>query len=61
MNAYYMTTAGNYRGLYSLKTNYLQLGFAFMMKQQSGKARQCHAVPALLGGLPSACTQYTPV
>ena len=46
MNADYMATAGNYRELYSLKTNYLQLGFAFMTKQQSGKEMNCHAVPA---------------
>lgn len=32
MNADYMATAGNYRELYSLKTDYLQLGFAFMTK-----------------------------
>lgn len=57
----YMTTAGNYRGLYSLKTHYLQLGFAFTMKQQSGEARQCCAVPALLTALPSACTRRASV
>lgn len=46
MNADYMATAGNYRELYSLKTNYLQLGFAFMTKQRSSKEMNCHAVPA---------------
>lgn len=46
MNADYMATAGNYRELYSLKTNYLQLGFAFMTKQQSSKEMNCRAVPA---------------
>lgn len=46
MNADYMATAGNYRELYSLKTNYLQLGFAFMTEQQSSKEMNCRAVPA---------------
>lgn len=32
VNADYMATAGKYREIYSLKTNYLQLGFAFMTK-----------------------------
>jgi len=46
MNADYMATAGNYRELYSLKTSYFQLGFAFMTKQQSSKEMNCLAVPA---------------
>lgn len=46
MNADYMATAGNYRKLYSLKANYLELGFAFMTKQQNSKAMKCHTMPA---------------
>lgn len=45
VNADYMATAGKCRELYSLKTNYLQLGFAFMTKQQSRKEMNCHAAP----------------
>lgn len=58
MNADYMATAGNYRELYSLKTDYLQLGFAFMIKQQGSKEMNCHAVPAVpQNTLP--CSQHT--
>lgn len=45
VNTDYMATAGKYRELYSLKTNYLQLGFAFMTKQQNRNEINCHAVP----------------
>lgn len=58
MNADYMATAGNYRELYSLKTNCLQLGLAFMTQQQSSKRNElpcCAHSPPKHAALQPAC------